>query len=113
MKAITTKYHPCGNVLGARISACDVDGHHIYIDYPQELSGAAVHAEAALALCRKMGWEGDLISGGTADGYGYVFVFAESFEALVLPRRVMRPFRLAAADVVDTPHAAQNERHSS
>ena len=37
---------------------------------------AELHAAAALKLCAKMNWEGDLIEGGTKDGC--VFVFADS-----------------------------------
>lgn len=46
------------------------------IGYPYELSGTDCHAKAAIALCEKMNWDGDLIAGGTKDGY--VFVFADS-----------------------------------
>lgn len=79
MKAITTKYHGATNTRGARISATDGDGNRVSIPYPHELSGAAVHAEAALALCAKMGWEGDLIAGGTKDGYVFVFAGSDRF----------------------------------
>ncbi len=92
MKAISTKYLPATNTRGSRIKAHDSDGHSVTIGYPHELSGAAVHAKAAVSLCLKMGWEGDLISGGTKDGY--VFVFAESERFLNLtrdPRRASLP----------------------
>ncbi len=54
MKAISTKYHGASNVRGSRIIASDGDGNRVSIAYPHELSGADVHAEAALALCRKI-----------------------------------------------------------
>ncbi len=76
MQAITTKYHGPGNSRGARISATSASGQRIYISYPYDLSDIHVHAKAALALCAKLGWEGDLFGGGSQDGY--VFVFASS-----------------------------------
>ena len=76
MKAITTRYIPASNTRGSRIVATAEGGNRVTIPYPHELSGADVHAEAAIALCRKLSWHGDLIAGGTESGY--VFVFAES-----------------------------------
>lgn len=76
MKAIITKYHPPGNVRGSRISATDEDGNKVFIPYPHEFSGMEAHAQAALALCKKMGWPTSLIGGGLKNNY--VFVFADS-----------------------------------
>ena len=88
MKAIITKYLPATNTRGSRVKAYDGDGHSVTIGYPHELSGAAVHAKAAVSLCLKMGWEGDLIAGGTKDGYVFVFADAERFINLTRdPRR--------------------------
>lgn len=74
MKAIRTKYLPPSNVRGARIKASDMDGNSVTISYPHEFSGEATHAEAALALCRKLGWSGTLLGGALAPGE-YVFTF--------------------------------------
>ena len=73
MKAITTKYKGPTNTRGSRIYAADGDGNHMSIPYPYELSGEAVHLEAARALCRKMSWSDDLLGGATKDGYAFVF----------------------------------------
>lgn len=73
MKAILTKYKGATNTRGSRIYASDGDRNRISIPYPHELSGEAVHLEAAKALCRKMGWSEDLLGGGTKDGYAFVF----------------------------------------
>ena len=75
MKAISTKYLGPSNVRGSRIKAYDEDGNQATINYPHELSGEAVHRQAAEALRDKMGWTGTLIGGGTKEGY--VFVFAD------------------------------------
>lgn len=75
MKAIRTRYHGATNTKGSRISATAEGGHRIYISYPHELSGEAVHAAAAIELCRRLEWKGDLIGGGLPDG-DYCFVFA-------------------------------------
>lgn len=74
MKAIRTKYHGATNTRGSRITASDQDGNKCTIPYPHELSGEAVHRKAADALCKKMGWAGELVGGSLKDGY--VFVFA-------------------------------------
>jgi len=74
MKAITTRYVGPGNVRGARIIACDMDGNRVTIGYPHELSGEDVHRKAALALCDKMQWTGTLAGGGIKGGYAFVFV---------------------------------------
>lgn len=76
MKAITTTYHgptesATGRTRGPRYSATDDDGNRITIQ-PQE-QYEQCHDAAALALCRKMGWSGDLIRGGLRNRYVYVF----------------------------------------
>ena len=76
MKAITTKYLGPTNFRGSRIKAYAEGGNTITISYPYELSGQAVHEKAAVALCEKMKWPGELIGGATDKGY--VFVFKDS-----------------------------------
>lgn len=76
MKAITTKFHGPSNVKGSRYSASDGDGNRVTLHSDHALNSDGNHARAALALCEKMNWEGDLIEGGTKDGC--VFVFADS-----------------------------------
>lgn len=73
MKAITTKYHGSTNSKGSRISASDCDGNRVYIDYPHELSGEDCYRLAAVKLCEKMNWPTDLLGGGIAGGYVFVF----------------------------------------
>ena len=73
MKAISTKYIGCSNTKGSRIKAYDCDNNSVTIGYPHELSGEACHLKAALALCDKMGWDKDLLGGGTKEGYVFVF----------------------------------------
>ena len=83
MKAIETKYHGPTNTRGARISASDLDGNRISLPYPHELSGEAVHRQAAEALRDKMGWAGEMIGGATKRGYAFVFVTFEDVEAMI------------------------------
>ena len=73
MKAIKTKFKGPTNTRGSRIIASDEDGNRITISYPYELSGESVHRKAADALCAKMGWTGDLVSGSLKNGYVFVF----------------------------------------
>ena len=73
MKAIKTKYKGPTNTRGSRIIASDEDGNRVTISYPYELSSEACHRKAADALCAKMGWTGNLVSGSLNNGYVFVF----------------------------------------
>jgi len=78
MKAIQTRYMPATNTRGSRIRAFAEGVKPLSIPYPHELSGSAVHAAAAVALCKRMGWSGTLVSGGLPDQSGEVFCFMQS-----------------------------------
>lgn len=72
--AIITKYLSATNTKGGRIKATTGNGKFsVTIPYPDEDSRNA-HALAALALARKLGWQGTLIEGGTSTGSVFVFV---------------------------------------
>ena len=71
MKAILTKYHGPTNTRGARISATDGDGNRVTVPY--DFAARDPHDEAALVLCRKMGWSGALVRGGLKSGNVYVW----------------------------------------
>ena len=73
MKAIETKYVGPSNVRGSRIIASDSDGNRVIVPYDCALNGEDAHAKGALALCRKMGWQGNLKAGSTKRGYVFVF----------------------------------------
>ncbi len=75
MKAIKTTYRGPTDANGSRITASDGDGNSITVGYRHDLrDGAEVHSVAALALCRKLGWDGTLIAGALRDGYVFVFI---------------------------------------
>lgn len=76
MIAIATKYFGPTDRRGSRIKATAPAGQSVTTSYGHEKNPEAEHAAAAVKLCKKMGWTGALIAGGTKDGY--VFVFAES-----------------------------------
>ena len=81
MIAIQTKYLGPTNNRGSRIKAWTCNGHSITVGYDYSLSdGAEVHSAAAVALARKMGWSGQMISGGTNQGYVFVFADSEAFD---------------------------------
>ena len=85
MKAILTKCLPATNYNPTRIKAYTEGGNQITLswsaceDLAKETSGnqGQVHLAAAKALCKKMGWSEDILGGGTATGYA--FVFRETF----------------------------------
>jgi len=78
MQAIVTKYIGPTDTKGSRIKAtCDAGS--ITIPYPHELSGEDVHAAAAMALVRKLGWDQHGYKpfwqcGSLPNQAGYVFV---------------------------------------
>lgn len=72
--AIQTRYIGPTNFRGSRVKAYTESGRSITIQIAPEWSSEDAHREAALALCRKMDWHGDLIEGGTKEGYVYVFL---------------------------------------
>ena len=82
MKAIWTKYIGPTNYRGSRIKATAEDRNGfgaaiaVTVEYDDALSIEANHDAAALALCAKMGWPGDLMRGGRPDGRGNVYTFA-------------------------------------
>lgn len=75
MKAIITKYLPATNIRGSRIKAKAEGVPAVVISYPDE--ARYPHHVAALELCKRMNWEGDLICGGLPDQSGNVYVFAD------------------------------------
>jgi hypothetical protein len=77
MKAIFTKYHGPGNVRGSRIIAKDSDGNKVIVSLDCALNHDDNHKQAAIALCRKMGWTGKLAMGGGLDN-SEVFVWTDS-----------------------------------
>ncbi len=78
MKAIFTTYISAAGSRGARIKATAEGVRSLSIPYPHELNSSNAHAKAAVALCIRQGWTGELISGGRPDGRGDVFTFADS-----------------------------------
>lgn len=72
MQSITTKFLGPTNSRGSRIRATTASGKSLTIPYCHE-SGHQSHAKAALALARKLSWEGTLIEGWAKDGMVFVF----------------------------------------
>lgn len=74
MKAITTKFHGPTNTRESRISASDSDGNRIFVNFDHAVCRDSAHNFAAVSLCNKMGWKGELIGGGNGAG-SEVYVF--------------------------------------
>jgi len=72
MQSITTKFIGPTNHRAARVKATTAAGHTLTVSYSYEDSHRS-HAQAALQLARKLGWDGTLIEGGTKDGMVFVF----------------------------------------
>ena len=73
MKAILTRYKGPTDARGSRIIATAEGGHRITIPY--DYGASDPHEVAAVALCRKLGWTGRLVSGGLPNG-DTVWVFS-------------------------------------
>ncbi len=74
VQAIETKYLSPTNNRGSRIKA-KAWGGSVTIPYPHECSTEDAHRKAAMALVAKLQWEPETwFQGGSADGFGYVFV---------------------------------------
>jgi hypothetical protein len=81
MIAIHTKFLPATDRTGSRIKAYTTSGFTATVPYDYSLSDEMVHFEAVKALVKKHGLDWDLSDmryGDSADGRGYVFVFANS-----------------------------------
>ena len=71
--AIITTFHGPTNFSGSRITASAGRGRTITVPYQHEKNVDQAHAYAAEALCKKMGWTGNLIGGGMEKGMAWVF----------------------------------------
>ena len=63
MKAITTRYIGPSNTRGSHMVADDGDGNRVTHHYRSELNAEQNHANACKAMCKKMGWGGQLQAG--------------------------------------------------
>ncbi len=68
MEAITVKYLPSTATQPARLKAACGTFKGVTIPFPNELSGIAAYAEAAIELCDVLGWHGPLAGGWTGSG---------------------------------------------
>jgi len=73
MQAITVKFLPATNTKPSRYKAIAQAGS---VTISNDYSGKA-HRQAALDLCAKYNWEGDLLEAGDHEG-NWVFIFAKS-----------------------------------
>ena len=77
MQAITTKFLYATKTKGPRIKATSEFGQSITIDFDYCLDKNALHAKAAFALIKKLGWDTKKIISGSIS-QGYVFCLGES-----------------------------------
>lgn len=67
MQAITTKFHPCTNLRPSRVSATAEAGR-VTLSWDHGLNVDQNHLAAAVALCRKFGWKGEIVGGHLPKG---------------------------------------------
>ncbi len=78
MQAITVKYIGPSNTKPSRLKATAANGHSVTVPYslPDETADWQGYNRAALALCEKLGWTGEMIAGAIDNG-AYVYVFTD------------------------------------
>ncbi len=81
MTTILTRYIGPTDTKPARIAADAGAGRRVVISYGNISTNP--HREAAIALCRKMDWHGQLIQGGLEKG-GSAFVFFDERDAFTV-----------------------------
>ncbi len=79
MQSIITRYLGPTNHRGARIRATTASGQALTVQINHSYSDGRCHAEAALELCKRLEWSGELVSGGTREGYVFVFVSGDRY----------------------------------
>lgn len=84
MKAIITKYHGPTNAKGSRVSASDDDRHRVILSWDHALNALENHQAAAKALCTKLNWHGELVTGVLR--HSYVHVFKEKSESFTVKK---------------------------
>ena len=75
MKAITVKYIPATDTKPTRLKAFDADGNQITVSRHKwpDLDGEELSKKAAIELCIKMKWDGDLVGGWIKSGHVFCF----------------------------------------
>lgn len=83
MKAIRVKYFGPSNCKGSRLIASDGDGNRKEIGYPYGFSAGSVELywNGAKALIEKMGWHGNWIGGYDGEGWVFVCIKGEHWDA--------------------------------
>lgn len=85
MQSIFTKYHGPTNKRGSRIKATASGGASITISVDNAMSVEKNHDAAAIALCKKIGWEKcKLVKGGGERGKGNVYVMLPKSSADII-----------------------------
>jgi hypothetical protein len=85
MKSIFTKFHGPGYSKGSRIIATDSTKENRFsVSLDPAWNTEESHKQAALALCKKMGWKGTLVQGGNGPG-SEVFVFLNNWNRVDIP----------------------------
>lgn len=74
MIAIETKYMGPTDCRGSRIIAFTCNGHRLSMHYDDGKNSEENHRYVAQQLMKKMGWDHDIVTGGTKTGYCHVMI---------------------------------------
>jgi len=74
MIAILTRYLGPTDHRSSRVVVTSGNGHRLVVPWDDGLDADENHRAAAFKLCQKMGWAGDLASGGLKNGAAHCFI---------------------------------------
>ena len=115
MKAIVTKYHGPSNVRGSRYSATAEGGNRVIISADDRVGTEENHTFAALELCKRLDWKGELVPGGLPNG-DTVFVFTgrdKDKPAYVTDPYTRHEYRCAVCGKLGPEHGHYNANDST
>lgn len=73
LQAISTRVLPATNTKGTRIRATHPGKAESIVTDAYSDTSVEAHAHAARLLIKKLGWEGEMVGGSTANGMAWVF----------------------------------------
>ena len=74
LQAIETRFLAPTNTLGSRVVAVSCGGSRLTLAWSHDLDAAANHRAVAVALMRRLGWGGRLVTGTLKHSYVHVLL---------------------------------------
>jgi len=91
MRTIRTKYLGPTNDRGSRVKATTISGRSVTLQWRPEWNTYTNHRAAAIALCRKLEWDGTWYLTDSNDGYLFVHLHPMAEPSFTLPAETPDP----------------------